>query len=305
MNIRYIPAWLGLLLTLYLVTACNRMYDDLSGCLGNTIVFSYLADDNQEHLREYVDGINVFIFDARAGVLAERHHLERERLLLPLKVTLPEGEYKVVAIGNALRETGIGVEGGYEKALVSRPELLEKDGGASGTFDRLYLGETVITSKVMNEARDVVRLYSQHVKVHAVVLPDSDANAGTWFEQNKKAGFRLTMESPSARLSFSGQRAGETSFDLAFTAGEKNDRFLLDFNTLRFGDGDPLTIRLMQDEKVLCTVNVAQYIAQYPEQIRITGRQEAVLPLYFRQNPLSLSVSVKPWEAVDVIPITD
>ena len=157
----------------------------------------------------------------------------------------------------------------------------------------------------MNEARDVVRLYSQHVKVHAVVLPDSDANAGTWFEQNKKAGFHLTMESPSARLSFSGQRAGKTSFDLAFTADGKNDRFLLNFNTLRFEDGDPLTIRLMQDEKVLCTVNIAQYIAQYPEQIRITGRQEAVLPLYFRQNPLSLSVSVKPWEAVDVVPITD
>ena len=47
MNIRYIPTWLGLLLTLYLVTACDRVYDDLSGCLGNTIVFSYLADDNQ------------------------------------------------------------------------------------------------------------------------------------------------------------------------------------------------------------------------------------------------------------------
>jgi len=38
MNIRYIPTWLGLLLTLYLVTACDRVYDDLSGCLGNTIV---------------------------------------------------------------------------------------------------------------------------------------------------------------------------------------------------------------------------------------------------------------------------
>ena len=55
MNIRYIPTWLGLLLTLYLVTACDRVYDDLSGCLGNTIAFSYLADDNQEHLQEYVD----------------------------------------------------------------------------------------------------------------------------------------------------------------------------------------------------------------------------------------------------------
>ena len=72
MNIRYIPTWLGLLLTLYLVTACDRVYDDLSGCLGNTIVFSYLADDNQEHLQEYVDGIDVFIFDAKGEVLIEK-----------------------------------------------------------------------------------------------------------------------------------------------------------------------------------------------------------------------------------------
>ena len=43
MNIRNIPTWLGLLAALYLVTACDRVYDDLSGCLGNTIVFSYLA----------------------------------------------------------------------------------------------------------------------------------------------------------------------------------------------------------------------------------------------------------------------
>lgn len=304
MNIRNIPTWLGLLAALYLVTACDRVYDDLSGCLGNTIVFSYLADDNQEHLQEYVDDIDVFIFDVGNGALVEKHHLEGEQLLSPLEVRLPEGDYKVVAVGNALNETVIG-DGAYGEASVSRPELAEKDGSAAGTFDRLYLGETTITSKVMNDSRDVVRLYSQHVKIHAVVLSDEDNNSQTWFEQNKGEGFRLTLESLSARFSFSGQRAGKTSFDLAFTASGKNDRFVLDFNTLRFEDGDPLTIRLMQGEKVLCTVDVAQYIAQYPEQIRITGRQEAVLPLYFRQNPLSLSISVKPWEAVDVVPITD
>ena len=245
MNIRYIPTWLGLLLTLYLVTACDRVYDDLSGCLGNTIVFSYLADDNQEHLQEYVDGIDVFIFDAKGEVLVERHHLERERLLSPLEVTLPEGDYK---------------EDSYKGSSVSRPELMEKDGRASGTFDRLYLGETAITSKVMNESRDVVRLYSQHVKIHAVVLSDDDNNSQTWFEQNKEAGFRLTMESLSARFYLSGQRAGETSFDLPFVTGEENDRFVLDFNTLRFDDKDPLTIRLMQGDKVLCSVDISHNI---------------------------------------------
>ena len=305
MNIRYISAWLSLLITLYLVTACNRVYDDLSGCLGNTIIFSYLADDSQEHLQEYVDGIEVFIFDAKNENLVEKHHLEKERLLSPLEVTLPEGDYKVVAVGNALKETTISKEDNYKGTSVSRPELIEKDGRASGTFDRLYLGETVITSKVLNESRDVVRLYSQHVKIHAVVLSDDDNNVQTWFEQNKGEGFQLVMEPTSARFSFSGRRSGETSFDLPFVAGEKNDRFVLDFNTLRFDDKDPLEISLMQGEKVLCTVNVAQYIAQYSEQIRITERQEAVLPLFFRQNPLSLSISVKPWEAVDVVPITD
>ncbi len=305
MNIRYIPTWLGLLLTLYLVSGCDRVYDDLSGCLGNTIVFSYLADDNQEHLQEYVDNIDVFIFDAKNEILVERHRLERERLLSSLEVTLPEGDYKVVAVGNALTETIISKEDSYKDSSVSRPELIEKDGRASGTFDRLYLGETTITSKVMNKSRDVVRLYSQHVKIHAVVLSDDDNNSQTWFEQNKEEGFRLTMEPLSARFYFSGQRDGETSFDLPFVAGEKNDRFVLDFNTLRFDDKDPLTIRLIQGGKILCTVDVAQYIARYPDQLRITGRQEAVLPLFFRQNSLSLSISVEPWEAIDVVPITN
>ena len=127
MNIRNIPTWLGLLAALYLVTACDRVYDDLSGCLGNTIVFSYLADDNREHLQEYVDDIDVFIFDVGNGALVEKHHLEGEQLLSPLEVRLPEGDYKVVAVGNALNETVIG-DGAYGEASVSRPELAEKDG---------------------------------------------------------------------------------------------------------------------------------------------------------------------------------
>ena len=62
-----------------------------------------------------MDGVDVFIFDAKGEVLVERHHLDGERLLSPLEVTLPEGDYKVVAVGNALKETGIAVEDGYKR----------------------------------------------------------------------------------------------------------------------------------------------------------------------------------------------
>lgn len=305
MSIRYAFTWLLLMVTAFVVTSCNQVYDDLGACLGNTIVFSYLADDNKEHLQEYVDDIDVFIFDAEDENLVEKYHLKGEQLSSPLEVRLPEGKYRVVAVGNALKETSIIKKDSYKEGLVSRLELTENDIPAVGTFDRLYLGETIVTSKVLNESRDVVRLYSQHVKIHAEVLPDGDADIQPWFEQNTKNGFRLQVESLSARFSFTGTRSGITSFDLSFTAGEKKDRFVLDFNTLRFEDKDPILIYLVQNEAVLCTVDVAQYIAQYHDKVQITGRQEALLPLYFRQNLFSLSVSVKPWEAVDVVPITD
>lgn len=251
-----------------------------------------------------MDGIEVFIFDAGSGALVEKHHLERERIFSNLEVRLPEGSYKVVAVGNALEETLINKDSNYQTASISRPELSEKDGHAVGTFDKLYLGETIITSKAMHDSHDVLKLYSQHVQIHAVVLPDTEEDAGLWFGQNNGKGFHLVMEPLTSRLSFSGKRSGITSFDIPFIAVKEKGCFILDFNTLRFDDGDPIAIRLMKGEDTLCTVDVAQYIAQYHDRICITGRQEAVLPLFFRQNPYSLSISVKPWESVDVVPIT-
>ena len=44
MNVRYVFMWLPLIVAAFAITACNQVYDDLSGCLGNTITFSYLAD---------------------------------------------------------------------------------------------------------------------------------------------------------------------------------------------------------------------------------------------------------------------
>lgn len=66
--------WLPLIVAAFAITACNQVYDDLSGCLGNTITFSYLADDSKEHIQEYVDRIDVFIFDTKDESLVEKYH---------------------------------------------------------------------------------------------------------------------------------------------------------------------------------------------------------------------------------------
>ena len=37
----------------------------------------------------------------------------------------------------------------------------------------------------------------------------------------------------------------------------------------------------------------------------ILGKQETVLNVFFKQNFFNLLITVKPWEAVDVVPITE
>ena len=82
MNVRYVFMWLPLIVAAFAITACNQVYDDLSGCLGNTITFSYLADDSKEHIQEYVDRIDVVIFHTKDESLGENNHSEKEQLLL-------------------------------------------------------------------------------------------------------------------------------------------------------------------------------------------------------------------------------
>lgn len=53
----------------------------------------------KKHLQEYVDDIDVFIFDAEDENLVEKYHLKGEQLSSPLEVRLPEGKYRVVAVG--------------------------------------------------------------------------------------------------------------------------------------------------------------------------------------------------------------
>lgn len=304
MKTKYVSTCLSLLAALLCTMGCNGIKDDLSGCLGNIVSFSYKADDGKEHLTEYVDGIDVFVYN-EAGMLIERHYLDKSHLIDRnlLELVLPEGKYRVVAVANAHEQTTIAENGQYEQGLVSRPELTVHNTGAKGSFDFLYLGEQMIESKLMDSRYDIIQLYSQHVKIHAEVLSGDIENEKEWFVTNKSEGFHLMMGKLSARFDFTGTQSGETSFDLPFSASEMDFRFKLDFNTLRFRNDDPLTITLMKGNRVLCAVDAAQYIAQYKDRIEITDRQEAVLNLYFRQNPLSLHVTVKPWEAIDVIPI--
>lgn len=299
MHLQQLFRALCLTISLTLPLSCDKfVYDDLSDCFGNTLLFSYKADDGKEHLLEYVEKIDLFIYDA-SGNFVKTLTTDKRMLTEGINIKLPEGKYDVIAVANAYDNTVIKKQNPNGK--VSRPELIDSDVAAAGGFDHLYLGKTVIESEPLSKGKDIIVLHSEHVQIHAVVAPDGDAAA--WLLANKGEGFHLSVTGPLAsRFYFDGTKQGTTSYDLPFEISEKDGCFVLDFNVLRFENDTPAIIRLKKGDTILCEVNVADYIEKYKKTLDISGKQEAVLPLYFKQNTLSMIVKVEPWKAIDVVP---
>lgn len=287
------------------ITGCNALvYDNLNYCPGVNLAFSYKADDGKEHLQEYMKSIDVFIYDKNNNSLIKKYRIEGEDLKKNrLDANLGIGEYKIVAIGNVLSNTvAVGYEN-YEKGIFSRKELVTDDGKAKATYDRLYFGSKQIVVSFGDDGVETVELFSKHIKIHAEVLCGDKEGEQAWYTANKDAGYRLTLGETAARVDFLGKQKGKASFDFNFDKNEGAKRFKLDFNTLRFDNKEPLIMTLWQNDKALYSFNIADFIKE--NDLNISGKQETVLNVFFKQNFFNLLITVKPWEAVDVVPITE
>ena len=91
---------------LLLLTACIR--EDRSDCRNTIIHLEYLADGEESVIKEYVEEVNLYIFD-NAG-----HRLRNYSMTeLPdgsIKMNLDEDEYTLVTVANASKHTSV-IEG--------------------------------------------------------------------------------------------------------------------------------------------------------------------------------------------------
>lgn len=319
-----------LILSALLAVGCSPFYDDLSQCKSNYLVFSYHADDDatQEHIHTYVHAISLFIYD-EAGKLVQRHRLNQEALDREngLALDLPIGTYRAVAVGNALEHTSIVAPDLYgASALVQHASDADRQ---NQSFDPLYLGECPIKVEASAHHRDVLTLYSEHIEVKAqVVCADAEVRP-TWFAQHKEHTYQLEMAplsrsfplTAAAGATRTGVRAGSTLLVAPFTPNATAMKMDCRFTTLRFSQEDPIFVTLYEEGEEKCRVDLARYLADglaycreaeahqqnyyNPFFVLQEGKvlQEALLPITFYQNPITLQVKLPSWRAIEVQPI--
>lgn len=335
---KYLLPTLALVLVALFTSACSPFYDDLSQCRGTYLAFSYHADDDEtvEHLPEYLHRIDLFIYNEQ-NALVERHVLTQEtldRFAAPTRpsimLDLAPGSYRAVAVGNLFDASRLVGESEYNaSAQVLHKDQPQEGGGVSSGYDSLYLGECSLSVVAGDKTENLLIFYSQHVQIDARLSCADKAAASAWYTAQKTHHFTLTMGAmpsafaltPYTENPLEGIRSGSLTYQrMPLLPREQEHHFALQYNILRFNPKDAASVVLHDGETALCSVDFPLYLSSAINaflQAKKEGRnyhnsfydcdrqrimQEAVIPIYFIQKPVDMTVTIAPWSANQVSP---
>lgn len=295
-----LPILLVLLAMVFATSSCKALHDDLTNCPGLELRFSYLEDDGKEHLQDYLEKIDLFVYDD-AGKLVQKQSVSHEQILNKpsCELKLLPGKYRCVALGNILEKCESYDVDNYTTANVQTKQQ-------QTPTDMLYIGQTWVEVEPLptTEPR-VLELFSQHIRL---IVGVASVNGNTevakqWVEAvQADGGYSLELTQSDKQVSF--ERMQSVPGNIVLPLGVATDKasFISNFFTLRFTASTSQVLSLTQGKNTKVEVKLSEYIKKYSNEINIE-KQEAVVPIYFFVDPLSLSVSVQPWSELDVHPI--
>ena len=293
---------LGLLLLL--LTACIR--EDRSDCHNTIIYLDYTADGTQSVIREYVEDIDLYIFD-KSGHRLLNYSMEE----LPdgsVKLNLKPDEYTIIAVANAYNNTYVN-----ESAANRRDEfyLQHPDWNQAGDVvpmhDHNYIGEVKVEITHDGiEHRDTVMFCSSHVNMDIQIegLPAPATRADI--------PYTLRIENCHARINFYNELSamGEETIQptLTYDAEKKCYRttnlalFRMDQNGQVTRQSCPHQVVLLDaDGTELVRYNLYDYLQQNADKIDVT-KQEATIPLAIQFHQLGVEIVLPGWNIEDVKP---
>lgn len=299
-----------LLLVPVLIAGCIK--EDLEDCDNFAVSFRYDADGAVNVIRQYIDKIDLYVFDEShrlVDVIAFGQDEIAEDELMSPRFRLPAGKYTLVALGNAYDRTTVEGTGSSD---LSRTYIQHPSWGTSTQIpghDHNYMGQKVIEipsgSKSLHET---VRLYSSHidvdVEIHGLQAPASG--------QAAVSPCRLSFLNANAQTDFNNEiNPGQTETivpALVYDAST-NTWHTEDLSFFRMDRGGTLDdalcrhiLRLEDNEgKVLAEFDLADYIAQHRDVIDVT-RQEAYLPISITFTPIGITIEIPGWYIEDIQP---
>lgn len=299
-----------LLLVPVLVTGCIK--DDTDDCHNVTIYFQYLADGDKDVLYQYMDKVDLYVFDESGHILGVGTYNQdqlRNFSAVPSFKLKPGKRYKVVAIGNAYDHTqvvNLTSSTSFDDIYIQSPYWGVPDPVIN--HDDNYMGqqEFVMPEGNLTMYRDTVTLYSSHVDVDIEItgLPAPQTRG--------EMPVNVHIENSNAQTSFNNEinldEKGTCYPELIYDA-ERGCYRTDDFALFRMDNSGNLHPDYCEHELVLSTADgtelirgsIYNFITRNREYIDIT-KQEAYLPIEIQFNEIGITIKLPAWYVEDIDP---
>ncbi len=303
----------GLLLAA-MMTATGCIKEDLDDCRNVAIDFRYVADGQENVLRQYIGKIDLYVFDGNnrlVDVVAYDASMLDNPSEEPL-FRLAEGSYHLVAVANDGDNTAVAHTdaGAFESMYIQHPAY--EGEGTIATHDHNYLGMADIhVPGQLEYVHETVEMHSAHINVdieiHGLPAPTKAAE-----------GYVLSIENANMQTGFNNavrpEATGTVTPALVYddAAGVYRTDGLALF---RMDSGGTLDAALCRHQMVLDDAN-GREVARFPlyEYITANGlaaeavKQEAYLPVSLtvstapEGDAVSVTIEVPSWYVEEVLP---
>lgn len=293
---------LGLLVTVLMGSCIKEDYDD---CDNVSITFEYLADGDRNVLSQFIDKIDLYVFEA-GGPLVDVYQYASNEIGGEIEFKLPAGTYEVVAVGNAFERTAVTDVTGTDLNNIFITHPAWGSGGIMTGHDDNYLGTKVINvpSEEGRKSHDVVRLYSAHIDVEIEIHGLTAAQAD---------GIRLVIDQANAVTSFRNEvdDAQKGTYYPELSYDEVNNCYRTqDLALFRLDNGGTLDPDLCQhvirvedgEGNTLTEVNLYEFLQSVDSDKLDVTRQEALLPISITFYLFTVEVELPVWYVEDVVP---
>ena len=294
---KHIEKKIWMLLTVA-VLAAGCIKEDLGDCWNVSLYFQYLADGDKDVLAQYVDKVDLYVYDEADALVAREAYYRDE--LINFQATphfrLEPGRYRVVVVGNAHDRTAVVNEesGDYDHIYIQHPNW-GYDEPVTG-HDHNYIGDCYFEIGADKLVRDTVTMESAHINVEVEIK-------GLNLNTKAVEGYTLVFENSNAQTSFEnevnpgaqGNCYPELFYDEATGLVKTQDLALF-----RLDDRCEHVMKLMNAEgKVVAEKDIDEYIRE--NEIDIT-KAEATLRIGIEFTHLGVEIKLPEWEIVDVTP---
>ena len=300
-----------ILLSLVPVLTTGCIKEDMDDCENVAICFRYKADGDKDVLRQYMDKIDLYVFDANNRLVDQRTY--NQDALNPAQEApsfkLPQGTYSVVAVGNAYGKTQVKDINSTDLSQIYIQHPNWGTASAVDGHDHNYMGSKQITVPGSNKfLRDTLDLFSSQINVdieiHGLPAPGEATRAGI--------PYKLSIEKSNAQTDFNneinedekGTCYPELVYDSQTGVYHTNDLtlFRMDHNDVLSPVCCTHLLRLEDaDGNTLVTGSIYNYLQQHLKSIDVT-KQEAYLPISIVFTPVGVTIKVPSWYVEDVTP---